>query len=625
MPALAALAAAALLPAAAAAAGAGAAAADPLFSALSRLTFLHEGVVNATAGDAFVYSPTPCSYLEPENVTVAPAQGIGWTEGGSCPLLWAANASAGPAPPCNATAPHAGYDRQGGDYRSFPLPTGGTPACEAACCGEAQCVAWAFTPTAPPGQVPCAAGTPCCYLKAAVNPESPDANVTNGVVVRPPLALAPPPVGMRSAVPLGGVGAGAVELRADGTFHEATIVNQSPAGAAKFGVLADAWLGVRAGGVARVLRTAPPPFAAGAGAGGVSSLAYSGAYPAARLAPAAADFPVPVALYAYSKLVPGDPAASAAPAIVFTAAASNPTPAAVNLSLVFVSPLAAVADCARPSAAPPVANLTTATAAACLHACAAAPACASWTWSGAGGGGGGGGGACRLAPDVPLSVYVAGAACGVAGSWASLGARGAGGVTLTLPCAAAAPSPACGDTSVVPVAAAGVDASAGVADDPAALWASFAAAGRIDAGAPGVTGGSFFGAPAALGAAAATVTVPPGGNATVSVVWSWYFPHRDHAGEDIGNFYSTLWSSSVDAAASVAGGDGGGLVATVTDLAAHHAVFLGAGSSLPDWLADMLINQMSHFRGMIWSRDGRMREFEAFDCCDLDSIHNDCG
>jgi len=37
----------------------------------------------------------------------------------------------------------------------------------------------------------------------------------------------------------------------------------------------------------------------------------------------------------------------------------------------------------------------------------------------------------------------------------------------------------------------------------------------------------------------------------------------------------------------------------------------------------MFINQMSHFRGMIWSRDGRMREFEALDCMDVDSIHND--
>lgn len=32
---------------------------------------------------------------------------------------------------------------------------------------------------------------------------------------------------------------------------------------------------------------------------------------------------------------------------------------------------------------------------------------------------------------------------------------------------------------------------------------------------------------------------------------------------------------------------------------------------------------MSHAHMMIWSRDGRMREFEAFSCDDVDSIHND--
>lgn len=52
----------------------------------------------------------------------------------------------------------------------------------------------------------------------------------------PPPALPPvedPPSGMRSAVPLGGVSCGAVELRGDGSMHEWTIMNQSPGGSAK--------------------------------------------------------------------------------------------------------------------------------------------------------------------------------------------------------------------------------------------------------------------------------------------------------------------------------------------------------------------------------------------------------
>lgn len=102
---------------------------------------------------------------------------------------------------------------------------------------------------------------------------------------------------MRSAVPLGGLGAGALELRADGTFHEVTIQNGSPAGAAKFGTLQDALLGVRAGDVALSLRTSPPPYAPG-----VDQLAYSGAYPVSRLGVASAALPISVTLYAYSKL-----------------------------------------------------------------------------------------------------------------------------------------------------------------------------------------------------------------------------------------------------------------------------------------------------------------------------------
>ncbi len=48
-----------------------------------------------------------------------------------------------------------------------------------------------------------------------------------------------------------------------------------------------------------------------------------------------------------------------------------------------------------------------------------------------------------------------------------------------------------------------------------------------------------------------------------------------------------------------------------------------AGNSLPQWMQDMAINEMSHFRGLIWTQNGRLREFEANDCPDVDSQHND--
>jgi len=436
-------------------------------------------------------------------------------------------------------------------------------------------------------------------------------------------------MGMRNAAPLGGLGAGALELRGDGSIHEVTIVNQSPAGAAKFGVLEDMVLGVRVGGVARALRTTPPAYAAP----GVSSLTYSALYPLARLGVAEGEFgpaasPAPQ-LFAFSRLVPGDPVASAAPAITFSLAVANAGGTPLNASLYLSLPLASVNDCARPSTAPLVANLSGLDAPGCLAACAeAAPACASWTFYAQPNA------QCHLAQDVPLSVHAAGALCGLRGQWSADGSE----LTLSLPCdtsnSSSSGSPACGDATLRPVPPDGADASwsasMGVAADPAQLWRSFAAEGALVQGsgaAAGVRtpagGGALFRGVAGVGygAAAVSITIPPGANATLSLVFAWHFPHRDHAGEDIGNFYSTLWPDSSAVAREVSAQ--GQVVRTVSALAAHHGVFVGSGSSLPEWLADFLVNGMSHFRGMIWSRDGRMREFEAFDCMDLDSIHND--
>lgn len=91
---------------------------------------------------------------------------------------------------------------------------------------------------------------------------------------------------MRSAVPLGGITTGSFELRADGTFHEWTIENQSPGGSAKLnkGALDLAVFGVRvsrkSSQEAALLRTYPP-----AGFPGVETLSYSGAYPVSKLTP----------------------------------------------------------------------------------------------------------------------------------------------------------------------------------------------------------------------------------------------------------------------------------------------------------------------------------------------------
>ena len=71
-----------------------------------------------------------------------------------------------------------------------------------------------------------------------------------------------PPLGVRSAVPLGGLGGGGLELRGDGTFADWTVEGQSTALAAdaahnsKLPLVREALLGGCAGGACAALRVA---------------------------------------------------------------------------------------------------------------------------------------------------------------------------------------------------------------------------------------------------------------------------------------------------------------------------------------------------------------------------------
>ena len=48
-----------------------------------------------------------------------------------------------------------------------------------------------------------------------------------------------------------------------------------------------------------------------------------------------------------------------------------------------------------------------------------------------------------------------------------------------------------------------------------------------------------------------------------------------------------------------------------------------SSTSLPDWLQDHLVNSLSFWRSGFRLTDGRWRQWEAFDCNDVDSVHND--
>ena len=195
------------------------------------------------------------------------------------------------APTCTTGEIAAGYDRHGADIGAVPASS--AIACAVACCKLQGCAAYVFAPLAPAKFGACVPGQPCCYPKdAAVAPsKSRLPGIVTGTVAQnspspPPAPLIPPPTGMRSAVPLGGIGAGSFELRGDGTFTQFTIWNNFPAAAPKFGAFPHALFGLRVAGEAHpfpramALQTSPP-----AGIAGVDSLRYSGAYPVSRLSP----------------------------------------------------------------------------------------------------------------------------------------------------------------------------------------------------------------------------------------------------------------------------------------------------------------------------------------------------
>ena len=150
-----------------------------------------------------------------------------------------------------------------------------------------------------------------------------------------------PPSGMRSAVPLGALGGGCIELRADGRLADWQIFNNGPEAPgghkldvdqAAFGVLANGQFG-RA---SKLLRTHPVP--ADVGLPAIHSLTYQGAFPAARLIANDSDLPIGVVLTAFSAFKKQSVNESITPAIAFHFNVSNPSSESVNASIFFNLP-----------------------------------------------------------------------------------------------------------------------------------------------------------------------------------------------------------------------------------------------------------------------------------------------
>ena len=413
-----------------------------------------------------------------------------------------------------------------------------------------------------------------------------------------------PPLGMRSAPPLGGLATGTIELRGDGTLRAFTIENASPAGSVKTAWLDGAGFGVQVGNEARLLRTHPP---AGVASSGVAALNFSGAVPFTRLTPIDPAIPEGLNLHLYgrSRWRLGDMAASALPAVAFTLTAENANASApLDLALFFSLPLQLQTGMLRSQEHGPgeaeYANATSAEG--CARACAAANAsarsaaargaphklafvgsttslgsttngsayspgprlpCASWSFEKAST-------RCTLTHDFARVPPAANSktrefaaegespdGAGVAGTWRLSSRqpehRPSGGSKVESECltlhrpgthAAAGEIALCGAAEVTinskTIATDSSDVSFATGSSLADLWGRFTSAGGALEG--GVQPDGL------IGGGAVRVRVPPSAHVSLTLSLGWWFPHRDFMGETIGNRYTSIYADARAAA-----------------------------------------------------------------------------
>lgn len=147
-----------------------------------------------------------------------------------------------------------------------------------------------------------------------------------------------PPSGVRSAIPLGGLGAGTVELRADGRFMDWNIFNNSPATGNQKVQLDNAFLGLWVKGQsskseARVLRTHPEE-----GLPAIQKMEYSGSFPVSKLVISDQEINLQSTLYAYSEFHMRQQDRSGTPCALFSLVLKNPTNQPQEASFLFNLP-----------------------------------------------------------------------------------------------------------------------------------------------------------------------------------------------------------------------------------------------------------------------------------------------
>lgn len=241
----------------------------------------------------------------------------------------------------------------------------------------------------------------------------------------------------------------------------------------------------------------------------------------------------------------------------------------------------------------------------CAKACAKMPKCMAWTTNGPT--------ACLLKDKMPLHAWQSGIISGLKGIWS----RNDNMLTMERP----GFFPQSGSMTLHAMGGEGETTSFAVSDDFRDIWRRYQYSGMVG----NTTNVTITGI---YGSASIQTLLKPGQKKSLTIIMSWYYPNRDHAKMNIGNFYTNLFASSEEVAAHMREN----ILETVENIINWQVPFLLPSSfpqgtqpmnTLPLWLNDMLMNSVSYWRSSFWTKDGRWRQWEAYDCNDVDTIHND--
>lgn len=413
-----------------------------------------------------------------------------------------------------------------------------------------------------------------------------------------------------------GISTGVIELRGDGTFHEWTIINQSPAGAGKIQTFDDAFFAMRQTTRKRdnfqfhnnvfsmskpqsqvfAIRTNPPNSIPG-----VDEIEYSGEYPVSRLQIKDKNLVVKTELVAYSSYYVNDMKSSAKPAIGFTFNLENPTSDEVDLELLLNLPIHIERSYERTSSqngvggppvkAKPVRVLDKENDVLCDDECRKGADCKSWTYYKTSR-------QCQIFNTVNLNAFNEDASSGLKGTWQF------SKVDDNLACNSLVrdgnlgPN---GNFSICGVNTEGVSISYGSSKNMADLWESFEKNGEFSETSSNNPDGAMI----------MKTNLRAGEKRMVTFIVSWYYPNRDFVNKIYGNYYQNLFTDSLHVAKEMRDS----IPSLAANVSALHKTFLD--SSLPEWLSDLLVNSLSHIRTAIWFKDGRWRQWEATDCVNI--------